>query len=195
MKKLLFLAVAGIVGTFNIAHAQIEKGNAMWGGDLLGIDLGLNKGSGYSINISPSIGYFVRDNLAVGGYLNLGVQGAKNSSTIFNYAIGALARYYVSPGQYGIQNPLKHGRFFLDGRVGFGGQSISKGGGSTNGLNLVIGPGYAYFITPNVGLEGLVQYNGIFGNGTSSRIQIGLGFQVYLPSSHIKSIIKDPSQL
>lgn len=198
MKKLLFLLVAGVAGTFSVAHAQIQKGNTMWGGDLMGMNFGLNSGGGYNIQISPKAAYFIKDNIAIGGYVDLGVAGAKHSSTTTTYLVGALGRYYVSPGEHGIDNLLKHGRFFLEANAGFGGQSVSKGGATTNGLNLGVGPGYAYFITPNVSLEGLIKYNGIFGfgsAGTTSNITFGLGFQVYLPSSRIKSAIKDPSQL
>jgi hypothetical protein len=66
----------------------------------------------------------------------------------------------------------------LEGNVGVGGTSISKGGSSSNGLNFGFGPGYSYFITPNIGLEGLVKYdaNAGFGSGGyTNKITFGLG--------------------
>src|SRR5256885_951243 len=59
-----------------------------------------------------------------------------------------------------------------------------KGGNSTNGLGLGIGPGYAYFITRNIAFETLLKFNENvgFGNTTStSNLNLGLGFQIYLP--------------
>lgn len=198
MKKLLFLLVAGIAGTYGVAKAQIQKGNVMWGGDIIGANVGLNSGSGFDLNLSPKLGYFVKDNLAVGGYVNLGVNKAGTGfSTKYTYGIGGFGRYYLSPGEHGIDNLLKHGRFFAEVNAGFAGQN-QKGQPTNNGFNFGFGPGYAYFITPNVGLEGLIKYNGTVGGGNTTylhAITFGLGFQVYLPSSRIKSAIKDPSQL
>jgi hypothetical protein len=45
---------------------------------------------------------------------------------------------------------------------------VSDGGGNTNGLNLSAGPGFAYFITPNIGLEALLKYNGLAGFGSQA---------------------------
>ncbi|WP_449400877.1 hypothetical protein [Chryseobacterium wanjuense] len=55
-------------------------------------------------------------------------------------------------------------------------------------------PSYSYFITPNIGLEGLVKYNGItgFGNeGLTSTISFNVGFSIFLPTSKAKQVIKD----
>ncbi|RYY23010.1 MAG: hypothetical protein EOP41_06730, partial [Sphingobacteriaceae bacterium] len=52
------------------------------------------------------------------------------------------------------------------------------------GLGFGVGPGFAYFITPSIGLETLVKYNGIVGFGSSpyaNNISLNFGFQVYLP--------------
>lgn len=190
MKKLF---LAGAIALFGMANAQIQQGNVMVGGNLLGADFGLNSGAGYSFAIQPKAAWFIKDNLAVGGYVNLGFSGAKDAPTTFTYNVGALGRYYLNPGEQGIDNLLKHGRWFIEGNLGVGGTSISKGGASSNGLNFGFGPGYAYFITPHVGLEGLLKYdaNAGFGNvGYTHRLTFGLGFQVYLPSSKAKSLVK-----
>ncbi|MDO5616229.1 MAG: hypothetical protein Q4G16_08575 [Cruoricaptor ignavus] len=195
MKKIVLgatLLVAGLFGT--TANAQIQEGNWMVGGNLVGANFGLNKGAGYDFAIQPKLAYFVEDNVAVGGYADFGFSGAKDAATTFKYGVGALGRYYVSPGEKGIDNFLKHGRFFVEGNLGIGGTSISKGGSSANGLDFGFGPGYAYFLTPNIGLEGLLKYTGNagFGNkGYTHNLVFGLGFQVYLSSKKAKQIIKD----
>lgn len=177
-------------------NAQIQQGNTMWGGSLSSFDIGLNKGKGWDIGITPKAGYFVKDNIAVGGYVNLGFSKAGSGQSVRNtYGIGAFSRMYATPSQ--VDNLLHHGRFFGEVNAGFGGQS-QKGNPTTNGFQFGFGPGYSYFITPSVGLEGLVKYNGTVGGGNTAyqhNITFNLGFQIYLPSSKVKSMVKDPSKL
>ncbi|PZP46085.1 MAG: hypothetical protein DI598_12555 [Pseudopedobacter saltans] len=198
MKK-VFLAL-GILALVSLktekASAQIQKGNTMWGGTLSSFEIGLKKGQGWDLGITPRAGYFIKDNMAVGGYVNLGFSKAGSGSSVRNtYGIGAFGRLYANDNQ--VSSPLKHGRFFGEVNAGFGGQS-QKGNPTTNGFQFGFGPGYSYFITPNVGLEGLVKYNGTVGGGNTTyqhTVTFNLGFQIYLPSSRIKSAVKDPSQL
>ncbi|MBF8455843.1 hypothetical protein IV494_01505 [Kaistella sp. G5-32] len=191
MKKLL---LAGAVAFFGItANAQLQKGNIMVGGELAAANFGLNEGAGYNFAITPQAAFFVQDNWAVGPYVRLGFSGAKNSPTLFNYGVGALSRYYFSPGEQGVDSLLKHGRFFLEGNAGIGGTTISDGGDSANGLDLGVGPGYTYFITKNVGLDASVKLNGNlgFGNrGTTSSIDFRLGMNIFLPSRMAMKNIK-----
>lgn len=194
MKKLILTGILAVAGLTATANAQIQKGNWMVGGNLAGANFGLNKGGGYNFNIQPKGAYFIEDNVALGGYVDLGFKGAKDAPTTFTYNVGALGRYYLNPGEQGVNNLLHHGRWFFEGNVGIGGTSISKGGSSSNGLNFGFGPGYSYFITPNIGLEGLVKYdaNAGFGSGGyTNKITFGLGFQIYLPTSKAKQIIND----
>lgn len=213
MKKILFLAIAGMFGALSVTHAQIQKGNLMLGTDLgsglvsppnsglFGFNFGLNDGAGYSIGISPKIGYFINDNIMLGGVVDLGfnksaeVMGKSAKSTI--YGVQALGRYYVSPGERGIDNLLNHGRFFIEANAGFAGVNI-KDGPTTNGFAFGFGPGYSYFVTPNVALEALVKYNGLVGGGNTTyqhALGVNFGVQVFLPSSRVRSMADDPSQL
>ena len=194
MKKLIFtglLAVAGLSGT---ANAQIQEGNWMVGSSLLSSRFGLNTNAGYDISIQPRAAYFVKDNVAIGGYVTLGTaKVTKDSGTQFTYAVGGLGRYYLSPNEQGVDNLLNHGRWFFEGNVGIGGQN-TKGGTNTTGLDFGAGPGYSYFITPNIGVEGLVKYNGItgFGNeGLTSNITFNVGFSIFLPTSKGREVVND----
>ncbi|MGS0749052.1 hypothetical protein [Halpernia sp. GG3] len=193
MKKLvigLTFAAAGLIST---ANAQIQKGNWMVGGEIGGANFGLNKGAGYNVKITPQAAYFVENNWAVGPYVNLGFSGAKGASTIFNYGVGALSRYYFSPGEQGIDSLLKHGRSFVEGNAGIGGTTISNGGASANGLDLGVGTGYTYFITQNIGLDASVKLNGNlgFGNrGTTSAVGFRLGLNIFLPAAKAMSNVK-----
>ena len=186
-----FLATLLITATTMVgANAQIQKGNVMLGGNLANINLGLDAPKIFSVDITPKAGWFIQDNVAVGGYVNLGLQTAKNSSTTINYGVGALARYYT--GREG--ELIRHGRFFAEGTAGIGGVNVSKGGGNTNGLNLSFGPGFAYFITPNIGLETLLKYNGLVGFGsatTQNNINLSFGLQVYLPGRETANKVRN----
>jgi hypothetical protein len=135
------------------ATAQIQRGNVMMGGNIGNINLGLDKPSVFSVNIIPKAAWFVQDNIALGGYLDLGLETAKGSSTLTRYGVGALGRYYT-----GTDLALNHGRLFAEATFGFGGQNVSNHGGSTNGLNFSFGPGYTYFVTPSIGLEAQIQW-------------------------------------
>ena len=194
MKKLIFEAAVLVTGLLSTANAQIQEGNWMVGSSLLTSNFGLNTGAGYNIAIQPKAAYFIKDNVALGGYVNLGISKVtKGSPTRFDYGVGALGRYYVSPGEAGVDNLLNHGRWFFEGNLGVGGSSVENGN-STTGLDFGVGPGYSYFITPNIGVEGLVKYVGQsgFGNeGLNSNITFNVGFSIYLPSGQAKRIANE----
>lgn len=189
MKKASLLAVVAVLLCANVVKAQIQQGNVLVGGDLAGFSLGLNKDGYFNMNINPKAAWFVKDNMAIGGYVNFGLNTIKGAGTTTKYGVGALGRYYINDAKI---NVLKHARFFGEANVGFEGDNYSKGG-STNGLGIGVGPGLAYFITPNIGLEALLKYDGIVGFGsrtTTGSLDLNLGFQIYLPTSRIKNIVK-----
>ena len=188
MKK--FLATVIISATTVLAaNAQIQKGNVLVGGNLTNINLGLDDPKIFSVDITPKAAWFIQDNVALGGYVNFGLETAKNSNTTTSYGVGALGRYYAGKDT----EVLRHGRFFAEATAGIGGVNVSKGGGNTNGLNLSVGPGFAYFVTPNIGLETLLKYNGLVGFGsatTQSNINLSFGFQIYLPGQRTANKVK-----
>ena len=188
MKK--FLATVIISATTVLAaNAQIQKGNVLVGGNLTNINLGLDDPKIFSVDITPKAAWFIQDNVALGGYVNFGLETAKNSNTTTSYGVGALGRYYAGKDT----EVLRHGRFFAEATAGIGGVNVSKGGGNTNGLNLSVGPGFAYFVTPNIGLETLLKYNGLVGFGsatTQSNLNLSFGFQIYLPGQRTASKVK-----
>ncbi|MFC5871057.1 hypothetical protein SAMN05443633_103221 [Chryseobacterium arachidis] len=194
MKKLIFTGILAVAGLATSMNAQIQKGNWLVGSSLISSNFGLNTGGGYNIALQPKGAYFIEDNLAVGGYVDLGFNKVTNGSpTEFTYGVGALGRYYLSPGEKGVDNLLNHGRWFLEGNAGIGGRSVENAD-STTGFDFGVGPGYSYFITPNIGLEGLVKYRGRAGfgsEGLNSNISFNLGFSIYLPTSKAKDIAND----
>lgn len=193
MKKILISSLFSLALMLGVtsANAQIQKGNVLIGGNLANLNLGLDKGSVFSFDVTPKAAWFIQDNLAVGAYVNLGLTTAKSIATQTRYGAGALARYYTGKDA----EIINHGRFFVEGNAGIGGVNVGNGGGNTNGLNLGVGPGFAYFITPNIGLETLLKYNGVVGFGnqtTQSALNLSFGFQIYLPGqSTAKKVKKD----
>lgn len=194
MKKLFFTGILAVGGLATTANAQIQKGNWLVGSSLLTSNFGLNTGGGYNIAIQPKGAYFIEDNVAVGGYVDLGISKVTNGSpSEFRYAVGGLGRYYLSPGEKGVDNLLNHGRWFFEGNAGIGGRSVENGN-STTGFDFGVGPGYSYFITPNIGLEGLIKYQGQAGfgsEGLNSNISFNIGFSIYLPTSKGKDIARE----
>ncbi len=192
MKKTIVLLTASIFLLSLPSFSQIEKGNLLVGGDIANFDIGLKKGSAFSMNIDPKLAFFIKDNTAVGAYIDFGLQTLPGSTgTNTSYGIGALARYYLSDKN--TVSPLRHSRIFFEGNVGISGKNV-PGGSNTNGLGIGIGPGFAYFITPNVGLETLLKYNGLLGFGnatTQGDLNLNVGFQIYLPSKKLRSQIQN----
>ncbi len=179
MKKIISLVSVALLFFVFTSQAQLQRGNLLVGGDIANFSLDLNKGGSFSMRLDPKLAFFIKNNLAVGPYLNIGLATAKSAGTSVSYGVGAFGRYYLNDSS---MNLLKHGRFFLEANVGIEGDNPSVGE-NTNGLGLGFGPGYAYFITPNIGLETLLKYQGIVGFGskpTSSNLNLSIGFQIYL---------------
>ena len=191
MKKLILLGMCVSLFSGKRSEAQLQKGDMLIGGDLANFDLGLNKGSTFTMNIMPKAAWFVRDNLAIGGYLDLGLATAKEAGTNVSYGVGALGRYYFPTANV---NVARSTRFLVEANLGIQGiNTPGSNGNNTNGLGYGIGPGLAYFVTDNIALESLLKYNGIYGfgsNNTSSRLSLNLGFQIYLPGNKVKSEIQ-----
>lgn len=197
MKKFckIFIAASTLLG-LNSAEAQIQKGNIMVGAGLANFDVGLQKGASVGLDLHPRIGYFVRDNIAIGALVNFGFNYAKSQGTNINYGINAFARYYVSSSDMEL---IRNARFFAEGNAGINGRNTivtGKPNSSTNGMGIGIGPGVAYFLTPNIGLEALLKYNGIVGFGntaTAHSLNLEVGFQIYLSTKKARAIYNEAS--
>lgn len=213
MKKLLLLSAFAIFGFTQVSNAQTEKGTLMLGSDLgsglvsstnsglFGFNFGLNEGAGFNLGLSPKMGYFVKDNFMLGAVVNFGFTKSPEyngfSTRTTTYGIQGLSRYYVSQGERGIDNFLKHGKFFMEANAGVAGVNV-KDGPTTNGFAFGVGPGYSYFVTNNVALETSLKYNGLVGGGnTTYQHALGLNFgvQVFLPSSEAKRRVNNPDKL
>ncbi|MCK7559880.1 porin family protein [Chitinophaga sedimenti] len=166
MKKLHFLTAA-LISLSSAAMAQTQRGNVMVGANLLNVTGTFQDGSNrFQLGISPKAAWFIRDGLAIGADVSLGLDHNKvdiSKTTAVNYGIGAFGRYYINDKNVEFS---KRSKFFPEGNVGFTGNNTKtkiEGAGEnsveTNGLGIGFGPGLAYFITPNVAPEALVKYD------------------------------------
>jgi len=186
MKKFLFTTVLVFACSIGVATAQLQKGSTLVGGGIGDLSLGLGSGNAFSINLTPRVGYFIQDNVAIGAKVGLGLtsqkyEGAEKATTNYEYNLNVFGRYYF--GQEEFDTLLKQGRWFLEAGAGLGGVK-----GADVGFNVNFGPGYSYFLSDNVAVEGLLLYDGKFGAGSYNGLSLNVGFQIYFPSSMYKSL-------
>jgi hypothetical protein len=169
MKRILIAALC-VIG-FVKANAQTERGNFLVGGNMsLGrtetqsnnpiIQGGKPQGS---LTISPNIGYFVVNNLMFEiqpsyshtWYLN---HDSKSNS----FAIGPVVRYYFRFGKFAVfpevaasYNEYKSKYLTFDGDTGLLVPASLKGKGTTYRAGI----GATYFVSTNIGIEGILAYS------------------------------------
>lgn len=188
MRKILFSTLIVLVCSVGVATAQLQKGSTLVGGGIGNIKFGLGSAANFSVNLTPNVGYFIQDNIAIGAKANLIYSGVKNSDDTFDYSLNGFGRYYFGAQEF--DTLLKHGRWFLEAGVGLAGLNNAP-----LGFNVNFGPGYAYFLNEHVSVEGLLLYDGKFGSGSSNGFSINVGFQIYFPASKYKSMKDNPKSL
>ncbi|HYF30302.1 MAG TPA: outer membrane beta-barrel protein [Chitinophagaceae bacterium] len=168
MKK-MYAFLLMVFTVYNVA-AQTEHGNWLIGGSFV---LNTNDNS-TTIGLNPTAGYFVMNNLAVGGTVILNYTKFGNSRST-TFGAGPLVRYYF--GQTNIK-PFVHGEFGLISEK----TKVGANSNTENGINFLLGPGLAGFLNENVALEALAGYSytklkDFDGDGGFA---FRVGFQVYL---------------
>ncbi len=182
MKKVLLSAVALLA--FGFANAQEEgKGNGGFAkGDVfvsgafsIGSEkTGDDKSSGFEIE--PKVGYFVTENIAIGGKLGFASYKAEDTfgdtDDLSALTVGAFGRYYMTPAS----------QFSLFGQLGFDYSSIDDklADVQENEIGLNLGLGLSYFVSNNWSIEatwaGLgYTSNDNGGNGAEKTNSFGLG--------------------
>lgn len=145
-------------------------------------------------NVSPSIGYFLLNNFALGIGLDYTSSTEKDAgdekTTDSDLLFGPFARYYF---------PFGDKAFFLQTNFGFGNSSdnlligTERQNINTNILAVGAGPGFTIFSNDAFGLEALVKYNyarskfdvSVAGVKTTTttktnQVALSLGLQIYL---------------
>lgn len=208
MRKITLFSILFLFG-FTLVSAQIQKGNLMVGANIgsglisdsnngiMGFNFNLNKGGGFDLGLSPKVGYFIEDNLMVGAMVNLGFSKSRKSAGVStkatSYGFQGLGRYYLNPGERGVNNLLNYGRFFVEANAGFAGVNVHRGA-TTNGFVFGFGPGYSYFWNQHVALEASFKYNGLLGGGNTTyqhSLGFAVGVQIFLPSESAKQRVRE----
>lgn len=202
MKKLLAFSLITLF--VSSVHAQVGKGGFMVGGSM-GVN---NSKSNYtsgsytneykstSLSINPQASYFVAKGLAIGiapsySYAKSKVSYSPAESSNHTWAIGPVIRYYIPFDRFAL---FAHTSYNFGWRTTHGSTFDINFGTVTNytandKLNTFRGGiGATYFITNNVGIEGLFLYQKQDisygkpndGNQSSPSINFNIGFQIYL---------------
>lgn len=160
--------------------AQTEKGDFLVGGSL-----GFQTTSGNSnIIIAPNLGYFIKNNFAVGANLSI-LSVKQNIQKITEFELGPFARYYIGHNNLRPFTMLKIS--YLTKTVKNTDDGIKS---SVNGFGYTLGVGAAAFFSPDVAFEGFFGYNfSQFETAESNRgFGLNLGFQVYINSHKMSSL-------
>lgn len=199
MKKLglyFLLSMALSVVAYQ-ANAQTERGSTLFGAQLTDINLTFLDGeTPFDLGISPKVGFFIADDVVLGGEVNLGLS-TRQDFTEINYRVGPFGRYYFNNDDIDV-TVSQRSLFFAEANAGIQGINTKTDGVSTNsnGLGLGAGLGLAYFISPTVGLETSLKYNFGFGFGNATfnnTLGLNVGFNIYLPSKSIRDQIETES--
>jgi hypothetical protein len=180
--KMLFVAMFILLAT--VSHAQTEKGRVMIGATTSNLAFAARNGfSNFYLNISPHVGYFLIDNLAIGTRLGFGYNSLRNNGQNvtrgMGIGVGVYGRYYV---------PLTD-RFKLpiDAEIGLvTGRTRSIGFESNySQLRSHIAAGIAWFMTNNASLELLLGYHNLMPlsasvGGAEGSLTGQIGFSIFL---------------
>lgn len=164
--------------TTAVVSAQTEKGTILAGGQLA---FTTNKNAS-SFRLNPNVGFFVGNNLAVGGGVRFDFSKAGTVSAN-EFGIGPFMRYYF--GKAETKPFLVVSADYLTNSVKTDIAKISN-----SGFGFLTGLGFAAFLNRNVAVEGIAGYNyakytNADGNGGFS---LSLGFQLYFNRDVVRDL-------
>lgn len=185
MKKVI-LTVAAIFA-FGFANAQETTEGGFANGDVFitgAVGFGSSKtgeAKTNSFEVSPSVGFFVTPNIALGGRLGFSSEkeeeGADELKTTA-FTVGVFGRYYVTPAA----------KFSLFGELAadYGTSKVDDGTNDfkANGFGVQVAPGVSYFLGKNFAIEatwGVLGYNtvkpDVDGADSTNNFEFGLNLR------------------
>lgn len=171
---ILFLLMASAM------QGQTDKGAIMAGGHL---SLNTNKG-GSSFRFNPQLGFFVMDNFAVGGEMNMDFSKAGTVKTS-ELGLGPYARYYFGKTQT---------KPFVVSSANYVTLTTKSNNVEVNstGWSFLFGIGFAAFLNRNIAVEGITGYRYANYSNTEGAggFNLSLGFQLYFARDVVKDIKK-----
>lgn len=209
MKKILTTAVfLSLFSTMALAQSNRDigmsvtnptrRGNLMVGSNLFLADIKFQSGANsYSFGISPRVGYFLYDNIAIGGNVELGLTGQDNYRRV-DYSIMPFARIFV--GRDRVSEIPRRAKFFVEGGVGFGGSNtrVEVAGNdvttTTNGPKFYVMPGADFFINNMTALELGLRYAFTGGDPDVNQLSLNVGFQIFLNRGQARAMSRETEQ-
>lgn len=205
MKKLL---LAGAVALFGLSNAQMTKGDWVFSGNT---GLGFNsidtktkvEGQTYdgakvsTFSVTPSVGYFVIDKLAVGidlGFTSITTKEEGDKSTISNFSVMPTATYYFTNSSKLVPF-LGAGIGYASGKTKETYSNVSQEF-TTNGLAWKVKGGVTYMATQSLGINLGVSFDQFanketyFGTeykNTVNTFGVNVGFSYFLKAKAQKS--------
>jgi len=167
MKKII-LCLAIIVSIK--AYSQTDKGSWLLGGSASFSSSKPTYGDATTmLSITPTIGYFIKKNLAVGAQATLQNITSSNIATSFSPFI----RYYFLPMG-------SNAKLFANASYGWGNYSL-YGGSYTAVSTWEISAGPSIFLNKNIALELTLSYaaDALTYYGTTRTIRLNTGFQIH----------------
>lgn len=163
------MLVSGSVGFNSVSYEGVYDGATQWDATITTFEL------------TPRVGYFVTDALAVGAGLEFSTTTTKEDEdklTESGIAFAPFARYYLPQGLFG------------EAEVGFGSNKTKAENEEVKSkiFQWSVGVGYAIFLNDNVALEPLVSYGSRTDTNSEdtkykdkfSGIGLNIGLSVYL---------------
>jgi opacity protein-like surface antigen len=191
MKPILISALVALLGLGQTAYAQTAPGQWFGGGTMsMSIirpaDNGAIRNRGFGFSLSPRVGYFALNRLAVGftipiSYARNRVDFTGNTSTaVFNsISANVFTRYYLRSAKFTpfLQGELGYSRFSSKTTI----QSITPSSDTDGRFNYALGGGLAYFVTPQVAIEGTLEYTNRNNTGATEwrLIDFRVGLMMY----------------
>jgi hypothetical protein len=175
MKKLvLLLSLVFSLSSFGQIEKPITKGNKILSGagsvQFFQARSGNFAANTFYLSLSPGVGYFILDNLAIGINTNFELTKAGGSG-VYTFGLGPYARYYFNNGLFfrtDIGYNLLHGL----------GNSTAK----QKEYTIIPGIGYAIFLNPKVSFEPSLNYRHVNGpdNQSQNGVFLELKFSIFL---------------
>jgi hypothetical protein len=168
-------------------NAQITKGNWMVGGyanyynsssESMNSSGSTSSSKGSSINVSPTIGYFIINNLACGLSGNFVLSIPEQGNNVTSYGAGPFVSFYFLKPEKRINILSQVGYYY----------GTSSNDSKYNSYNFKAGP--VIYFNSSVGLELTIDYSVSKYSYTSSSeftfksLSIGFGFQIHLKNNN-----------
>ncbi|MEI6348674.1 MAG: hypothetical protein WCP69_12075 [Bacteroidota bacterium] len=176
-KEILIFAVLVFMFSFS-AKAQLKQGNIMGGAALSSSWGSLTSNpfdkSKFIFGITPDVGYFVTDKFMIGASTPIQIiRPAGLNTGVFGFS--PFARLYF--GDY------KSVKFFFVGKAGYNDimKLVYGEQQATQNATAYLGSGVTLFLSSEIGIEGVLKYEGTFSENSSPGSSVGgeIGIQYY----------------